>query len=565
MRINQNIIFIMLLLFLNAIYPAYAAEENAASAAISYNNKDTLIIQGTSEGVNGTLISVFCLPHGQTLSQVSDDNLPPVTETTYLKNNSFYLSITLPSDMNKGRYDVYISSADMDAAGYFIHIDRNKMETVLPLINKCGDSASLRSALESVKDKLFIDNEVFNKAPDKICKILFAEKIKNGGSFTLDSYLMAISRCYAVTLLGESEADIRGILLVYKEALQNADYEIDPLALYQTLNENGRKIFAGLLYVTSFESEDIPIVLRKLQMTASVKSASDWRQVKTAVLGTSDGSVSKFTEAYFDMTKYRQIEFPDTVFQELFGKISRIDSFQALKEQFESTVENLKTHVPESDKGGGNSSGGGSFSGGELSGLNGSYTSAQQTDAEKQASSFPDMENHWAKEAVEEFHTKNWISGYESGLFEPENPITRAEFIKLICTAFDLNKEGNILFNDVPPDEWYAPYVACGYGSGIIEGDAENLFKPDNYITRQDAVLILYRLLSGLYPMNTSALKFTDKDAIGEYAKMAVSAMTAEKIVSGMGDNTFKPADEISRAQTVMLIYKSLNRFMLTK
>ncbi len=105
----------------------------------------------------------------------------------------------------------------------------------------------------------------------------------------------------------------------------------------------------------------------------------------------------------------------------------------------------------------------------------------------------------------------NLVSGYTKFEFKPENNITRAEFSKLIATTLNMHSTSfaKQIFADLPSGHWANSDVATLYGLGIIKGDENGFFYPENTITYQEALKILVATLgytisaeeSGGYPV----------------------------------------------------------------
>ena len=86
--------------------------------------------------------------------------------------------------------------------------------------------------------------------------------------------------------------------------------------------------------------------------------------------------------------------------------------------------------------------------------------------------------SHWAAEAIEFLAEKSIISGYEGGVFKPDNNITREEFIKLAVDAFNISvsERTELPFNDVSETHWASEYIKSGLGAGVIKGISANEF-----------------------------------------------------------------------------------------
>lgn len=109
------------------------------------------------------------------------------------------------------------------------------------------------------------------------------------------------------------------------------------------------------------------------------------------------------------------------------------------------------------------------------------------------APAFIDTENHWAKDAITWASSTNLVQGYPNGLFLPDNPITRAEMAKII---FNYKKIYPLLENHFTDTEnhWAKVYISSCWYSNIIYGYPDGTFKPDNNLSRAEAVQIIERI-----------------------------------------------------------------------
>ncbi len=107
---------------------------------------------------------------------------------------------------------------------------------------------------------------------------------------------------------------------------------------------------------------------------------------------------------------------------------------------------------------------------------------------------FSDVQTAWYTQAVETMAGLGVMNGYSDGSFKPGQAITRAEFVTM-AVACDTIEPGEISFSDVPADSWAAPYVATASAKGWISGFKDGTFHPNDKITRAEAVTILNRML----------------------------------------------------------------------
>jgi len=102
---------------------------------------------------------------------------------------------------------------------------------------------------------------------------------------------------------------------------------------------------------------------------------------------------------------------------------------------------------------------------------------------------FTDANNQWYSEAINYVVNKGLISGYPDGTFKPNANITRAEFAQMISGYVTVG--GNATnFKDVN-DHWAKEAIEKLYGNKSVTGYPDGTFKPNDEITRAEAVTIL--------------------------------------------------------------------------
>ncbi len=171
---------------------------------------------------------------------------------------------------------------------------------------------------------------------------------------------------------------------------------------------------------------------------------------------------------------------------------------------------------------------------------------------------FSDVQtSDWFYPYVREVYSRNIMTGYQDGTFRPQNPITRAEFVKTILSASDISMtypldQYNANFSDIEGQEWYSPYVNSAASHAIVEGFSDNTFRPNASITRAEAMQVLYNL-NLLYIEPSMEPPFTDISA-NDWHYDAVQQMWYYDIVSGKNATTFAPNDLLTRAEAAKII-----------
>ncbi|MCX7714177.1 MAG: S-layer homology domain-containing protein [Clostridia bacterium] len=181
--------------------------------------------------------------------------------------------------------------------------------------------------------------------------------------------------------------------------------------------------------------------------------------------------------------------------------------------------------------------------------------------------SFSDVKADWAVDAVSALAARNVINGVGDDTYEPDRTVTRAEFVKMIVTMFNVgDASATASFADVSSSDWYAPYVAAAQKLGITTGYAEdNTFRPNNTISREEMSAMLYRaadVLSVSMTSTTASSMYIDDSSIQSYAKAAVYKMQEAGILKGVGDNMFDAKGNCTRAQAAVAIYNMFKASM---
>lgn len=165
--------------------------------------------------------------------------------------------------------------------------------------------------------------------------------------------------------------------------------------------------------------------------------------------------------------------------------------------------------------------------------------------------------DHWAYEKVMEFAEKGHVKGYEDNTFKPEDTITRAEFVHVVNNYFGFTgNEGKVCtFPDVDQNEWYAKGVNEAVARGYVSGYEDGTFKPNDKITRQEAIVVLAKILniSNEDVVESVLDKYSDNNQIGDWARKAVYAYVSRGFVNGYEDGTLRPEANITRAEVVYL------------
>ncbi|WP_438348508.1 MucBP domain-containing protein [Paenibacillus sp. FA6] len=121
---------------------------------------------------------------------------------------------------------------------------------------------------------------------------------------------------------------------------------------------------------------------------------------------------------------------------------------------------------------------------------------ATRSDYLKKISSYGDVESsRWSNKHIATMENAGIITGYQDGTFKPGQQITRAEFAAIASRFDNLNEQENTLFSDIK-DHWAAKYIVSAANKGWIKGYPDGQFKPNQYITRAEAMAFINSVLN---------------------------------------------------------------------
>lgn len=140
---------------------------------------------------------------------------------------------------------------------------------------------------------------------------------------------------------------------------------------------------------------------------------------------------------------------------------------------------------------------------------------------------------------------------------QPERYITRAEAAVLVGKALGLRESNSIVtgYMDSIPS-WARGHILSTTKANIFEGYPFRLFKPNKNITREEMIAVLTRAYKIKLEDESLELGFKDQEKIAEWAKVNVKAGYESKVIEGYPDNTYRPKNNITRAEAFTIICK---------
>ena len=167
----------------------------------------------------------------------------------------------------------------------------------------------------------------------------------------------------------------------------------------------------------------------------------------------------------------------------------------------------------------------------------------------------------WGRQSIEFAAEKLLVMGKGENLYDPEASITRAEYPTLLLRVAGLmNKTGSRSFADVKTSDWYSESVSAAAELGLVNGNENGEFAPNETLTRVEAMAMVGRLVAALgvaEPLDeqeTAAIlaKFEDAASIPEWARNEVAAAIQLGIIEG-SNGSIAPNGVLTRAQAAAI------------
>ena len=565
----KKIVCLVAILFLLSLtMHAFALE-----CTVSYDTTTNAI---TLSGVAKAPVSVMVLSDGSDPSGIAEEVAVGAMQYDWRGVTEFNETILLNKNLPSGTYDVILRSNEQ----YMVQNTETQNGTPVRIYGvitdnikevkeeiyhiNVDDGAQLVADLNSVKadaDSLYVmisGGKTGEDSDPEDSRVPYTELlgVESDGFATYGEY---VAKQMVGTKDGEAFANTdEAIALVHEyrvlyEAINSSDasavisanaevYDVDVARFVDELDKASVTKLNALLKKFEADGRSLSEELPELSALATVQAADRWQIIKTVI-----------TDTYADIIN---IDYDVDNLNKLFQQMMSYDyaKFSDIEDNFTkaNSVINEVVYNPVSRPGGSGGSGSGSIV---------AAPGSEQLNEPVDANSFSDVSaDFWGKAAISELSQKNVISGYPDGTFRPYGNVTRAEFVKMLSSAFGFNATAEIPFVDVNSNDWYYSYISAAYAKGVINGSGGGFFNPNSEITREDACVIIYRYLTGLGVLNATVASFADMAEFSDYASDSIATLAGNGIVNGVGENRFDAKASINRASCAVLILNCLNK-----
>ena len=180
------------------------------------------------------------------------------------------------------------------------------------------------------------------------------------------------------------------------------------------------------------------------------------------------------------------------------------------------------------------------------------------------ASQFSDLTaGSWYYEAVRSALKNGLMNGTSAHTFSPDAPMTRAMLVTILWRLAGQPSAKTSPFTDVISGSWYAQAVHWAYDRGIVTGVSETAFSPNEPVTREALVTILYRYASlrqNLPAADDQTSRFADGKQVSAFAREAVNWALQTGLLTGVRKTTLSAKGLATRAQIAVLMQRFLKQ-----
>ena len=529
----------------------YAADNGAV-----YNRTSNSITVNCDTEENGYGIFVYILK-GRLAKTDKVSNV--ISEDTLVYAGKIVKEFELPDNAADGVYTVVFGAnaggTEEERRFFVLKNDENTEKTGVEEVLKAPTAAEMLEKLKENNDKAYI-LELENA--DNVGQLFFdtvrALELDKKSEPSLDDLTNAYNTAGELAKMQTADSTELEKILVSNKEILGLDEDIDQYAA-----ETAAAIIKARETGETLDSLEKEKNLVREKLALAVLNGAGNSGLYSAIEKYNDVfnvtfSSNKSRVSEYEVAKLITVKFDD---------VKKVGSI--VNAAIDKAYENSKKPI---SGGNGGYVGGGSGSSGNRGG-GGGYSAPSLIDRNELAKDvgentmYSDIAGYdWAKEAIEYLAENDIMSGDGNGTFRPGDTLTREELVKLIVVALGsgTTDKADLNFSDVK-DDWYKEYVETAYKNGIVKGIDDNTFGIGKPVTREDACVMISRAAEAYYRTfnkKITLVDFNDFDSVEEYAKVGVDILARANIISGFDDGTFRPKQNITRAEAAKIIYNCL-------
>ncbi|WP_169515439.1 S-layer homology domain-containing protein [Anaerovorax odorimutans] len=167
-------------------------------------------------------------------------------------------------------------------------------------------------------------------------------------------------------------------------------------------------------------------------------------------------------------------------------------------------------------------------------------------------------ETDWFFKAVANINRKGLMSGVSKTQFKPNDNTTRAMLVTILYRMENSpDIDNNAAFKDISNSSWYADSVSWAVKNNIVNGYSQRTFAPNDPITREQLVSVLYRykkMKNADMSANGNTKDFKDASLISSWASDSIKWALGAEVLTGKGNGNLDPKGNATRAEVAALI-----------
>lgn len=512
------------------------------TAKVSYDSAaETITVQLNTDRAEKSAALTVC----------SERKYYVIAEFERTSKTNFGYTCKLPQNMPSGTYTAVVTIGGESKEVSFSHINQKMAAKALLLVNG-ADENTFAGIIKTNGAELAVDVTQFTEYESVITQLFFLYRPE--GDLTITDFAKLYNKCLLLAEL-KAETDVEAVKLVLKEEAEALEFDY---SAFEALGEDEQAEIAARFQKGVYAEKELTNEYAKWFALAHINAGRDGSVMSYRTL-----LFDTYADLLLlDTTDYDESADADEVIRLVMD--ASYDSIEDVQTAFYVAVKQVGKAKKSSGSNSSSSGGGGSHTGSAGGGLvrwSGTTTDTAKTETAK-GQTFTDVAaGHWCAQAAEKLAESGILSGMGDGSFLPDRAVTRAEFSKMLLLGLygEIDAAEPCGFADVAETDWFYDVVSTCKAKGLVTGDASGLFHPNNTISRQDMAVMLARGLADVgYAGTEQDMNFTDETDIADYAKEAVAKLVGCGVLSGMSDGSFKPMESCSRAQAAKALYETL-------
>ncbi len=170
---------------------------------------------------------------------------------------------------------------------------------------------------------------------------------------------------------------------------------------------------------------------------------------------------------------------------------------------------------------------------------------------------------HWADDAIHQMAGLGLVNGVGGNRFNHQGDMKRGDLAVILARLSNGAGDYPLTFTDVPAGKYYAGSIAWAAKTGVVTGRSDELFMPEDTITRAELAVMLYRyakLLKLDTAVSGSELNgFADSGSVADWAAEGMSWCVKNRILQGKNGGILDPRTNVTRAEVSVMLQRFIN------